>query len=253
MGPWVLFAGLRSEWGYDLMNIIPPLDGDIKDLNFLLFTGIRFYKTTAERQGRPSLGFSMCRCPGSTPYNSCESLGVPAAVRRAESTPFGPDPGHAGGESEPPPPSNFHPHSGTCTSMTQLEAARQGIVTPEMEYVAKREDLDPELIRAEVARGRMVIPANNVHLHEAAGADGHRHRRHVQDQRQHRQLGRHQQHRRRARKAAHGRPLRRRHGDGPVDRRNIDGIRQAIIDASPCRSARCRSTRCSRTSGRRET
>ncbi len=48
--------------------------------------------------------------------------------------------------------------------MTQLESARQGIVTPEMLYVAKREDLEPDLIRAEVARGRMVIPANVVHL-----------------------------------------------------------------------------------------
>src|SRR5689334_8060750 len=48
--------------------------------------------------------------------------------------------------------------------MTQLESARRGVVTPEMEYVAQREDLDPELIRAEVARGRMVIPANTVHL-----------------------------------------------------------------------------------------
>ena len=33
-----------------------------------------------------------------------------------------------------------------------------------MQFVAKREDLDPELIRAEVARGRMVIPANIDHL-----------------------------------------------------------------------------------------
>jgi phosphomethylpyrimidine synthase len=48
--------------------------------------------------------------------------------------------------------------------MTQLEAARQGTVTPEMRYVADREGLDPELIRSEVARGRMVIPANTVHL-----------------------------------------------------------------------------------------
>lgn len=48
--------------------------------------------------------------------------------------------------------------------MTQLEAARQGIVTEEMRYVARREDLDDELVRAEVARGRMVIPANHVHL-----------------------------------------------------------------------------------------
>ena len=48
--------------------------------------------------------------------------------------------------------------------MTQLESAREGLVTPEMEFVAKRESLEPELIRREVARGRMVIPANKVHL-----------------------------------------------------------------------------------------
>jgi phosphomethylpyrimidine synthase len=48
--------------------------------------------------------------------------------------------------------------------MTQLESARKGIVTQAMEFVARREDLDPELVRAEVARGRMVIPANIVHL-----------------------------------------------------------------------------------------
>src|SRR5438874_7955305 len=48
--------------------------------------------------------------------------------------------------------------------MTQLEAARQGVITPEMRFVAEREDLDVELIRDEVARGRMVIPANVVHL-----------------------------------------------------------------------------------------
>ncbi len=48
--------------------------------------------------------------------------------------------------------------------MTQLESAREGHITPEMEYVAKRENLSPELIRREVARGRLVIPANKVHL-----------------------------------------------------------------------------------------
>jgi phosphomethylpyrimidine synthase len=48
--------------------------------------------------------------------------------------------------------------------MTQIEAARTGEITKEMEFVAAREDLAPELIRAEVARGRMVIPANTVHL-----------------------------------------------------------------------------------------
>src|SRR4051794_26295089 len=48
--------------------------------------------------------------------------------------------------------------------MTQMESARKGVVTDEMRYVAEREDLDAELIRDEVARGRMVIPANKVHL-----------------------------------------------------------------------------------------
>src|SRR4051812_21591145 len=48
--------------------------------------------------------------------------------------------------------------------MTQIEQARLGIVTPEMDFVARREGLEPETVRAEVARGRMVIPANTVHL-----------------------------------------------------------------------------------------
>src|SRR5258708_4664243 len=48
--------------------------------------------------------------------------------------------------------------------MTQIAAARQGTITDAMAYVAKREDLEPELVRAEVARGRMVIPANKGHL-----------------------------------------------------------------------------------------
>lgn len=49
-------------------------------------------------------------------------------------------------------------------SQTQIQAARAGKITPEMEFVAKRENLTPELIRDEVAAGRMVIPANVVHL-----------------------------------------------------------------------------------------
>src|ERR1700722_14905939 len=48
--------------------------------------------------------------------------------------------------------------------MTQLESARDGAITPEMKFVAQREDLDAELVRSEVARGRMVIPANVNHL-----------------------------------------------------------------------------------------
>ena len=47
--------------------------------------------------------------------------------------------------------------------MTQLHYARKGIVTEEMAHVAKRERLDPELVRSEVASGRMIIPANVNH------------------------------------------------------------------------------------------
>jgi len=48
--------------------------------------------------------------------------------------------------------------------MTQIESARAGRITPEMEAVARAEQLDPGLIREETAQGRMVIPANTVHL-----------------------------------------------------------------------------------------
>lgn len=46
---------------------------------------------------------------------------------------------------------------------TQMHYARKGVITGEMEYVAKREKVSPELIRSEVARGRMIIPANIHH------------------------------------------------------------------------------------------
>jgi phosphomethylpyrimidine synthase len=45
-----------------------------------------------------------------------------------------------------------------------MHYARQGIITEEMEYVAKRENLPAESIREEVARGRMIIPANIRHV-----------------------------------------------------------------------------------------
>jgi phosphomethylpyrimidine synthase len=47
---------------------------------------------------------------------------------------------------------------------TQLQAARADEITPEMREVAQRESLAPEKVREEVAAGRMVIPANKVHL-----------------------------------------------------------------------------------------
>ncbi len=49
-------------------------------------------------------------------------------------------------------------------AVTQLALARQGVVTAAMKRVAQREELDPELIRSEIARGRLIIPANIHHL-----------------------------------------------------------------------------------------
>ena len=48
-------------------------------------------------------------------------------------------------------------------NQSQMHFARKGLITDEMEFVARREKLEPELIRSEVARGRMVIPANVNH------------------------------------------------------------------------------------------
>ncbi|MFS8070586.1 MAG: phosphomethylpyrimidine synthase ThiC, partial [Byssovorax sp.] len=49
-------------------------------------------------------------------------------------------------------------------NQSQMYFARKGILTEEMAYVALREKLEPELVRSEVARGRMIIPANVNHL-----------------------------------------------------------------------------------------
>jgi phosphomethylpyrimidine synthase len=48
-------------------------------------------------------------------------------------------------------------------NVSQMHYARLGIITEEMEYVAKREKLTAELVRDEVARGRAIIPANINH------------------------------------------------------------------------------------------
>src|SRR5262245_28577079 len=47
---------------------------------------------------------------------------------------------------------------------TQMAYARQGLITPEMEFVARREQLPAEAVRSEGGRGRMIIPANWNHV-----------------------------------------------------------------------------------------
>ena len=49
------------------------------------------------------------------------------------------------------------------TNMSQMHFARLGKVTEEMAFVAQKEKLSPELIRSEIAKGTMIIPANINH------------------------------------------------------------------------------------------
>ncbi|MBL8624547.1 MAG: phosphomethylpyrimidine synthase ThiC [Myxococcales bacterium] len=57
--------------------------------------------------------------------------------------------------------------AGDDGNRTQMHYARQGMITPEMRFIAIREGLDPvtgpEFVRSEVARGRAIIPANINH------------------------------------------------------------------------------------------
>src|SRR5437870_4851181 len=48
-------------------------------------------------------------------------------------------------------------------NVSQMHYARRGIVTPEMEFVAIREGVEPDFVREEVACGRAIIPANVNH------------------------------------------------------------------------------------------
>jgi hypothetical protein len=41
-GGWILFAGFRVQYGVDWTNVVPPLEGDVQYMNFLLTSGVRF-------------------------------------------------------------------------------------------------------------------------------------------------------------------------------------------------------------------
>ncbi|MBV8498296.1 MAG: phosphomethylpyrimidine synthase ThiC [Candidatus Eremiobacteraeota bacterium] len=48
-------------------------------------------------------------------------------------------------------------------NVTQMHYARRGEITPEMEFVALRENVEPDFVRAEIARGRAILPSNVNH------------------------------------------------------------------------------------------
>jgi phosphomethylpyrimidine synthase len=47
---------------------------------------------------------------------------------------------------------------------TQLQASKTGMITDEVKSIAQAENLSAELVRDEIAAGRLVIPANRLHL-----------------------------------------------------------------------------------------
>ena len=84
-------------------------------------------------------------------------------------------------------------------NFSQMHYARKGLITEEMEYVAEREKITPELVRDEVARGRMIIPANINHPELEPMCIGVASQ--VQDQREYRQFGVDFEHRRGTRRS----------------------------------------------------
>ena len=151
-------------------------------------------------------------------------------------------------------------------NVTQMHYARQGIITPEMEFIAIRENNnraayleslkavrpagrearradEPPASRAELrrqpaerdhprirAQRNRARPRHHPHQHQPPGirADDHRPQLPGEDQRQHRQLGARFQHPGRSREDDLGDPLGRRHRDGPVDRQ--EHPRDARVD-----------------------
>ena len=55
------------------------------------------------------------------------------------------------------------PNLKDCATPTQLFYAKNGVITPQMEAVAKTECLEAEFIRAQIAQGKLIIPANINH------------------------------------------------------------------------------------------
>ena len=86
-----------------------------------------------------------------------ERGGVGQSLPRASLAPESPN------GAEMPAALHNRPLRSTGAPVTQLQYARRGEITREMEFIALREGMKPEFVRDEVARGRAIIPANINH------------------------------------------------------------------------------------------
>jgi phosphomethylpyrimidine synthase len=100
---------------------------------------------SSQKQGTAPGSFALqSNIGGTTTFSSPDTPGMPAPSAKTAHD-FNPTP-------------NANP-------VTQLEHARLGTITPEMKRVAQREPhLSAEQVRDEIAAGRLIIPANLVHL-----------------------------------------------------------------------------------------
>ncbi|WP_282436137.1 phosphomethylpyrimidine synthase ThiC [Aciditerrimonas ferrireducens] len=119
---------------------------------------VRLYDTSGPG-GDPETGLPRLREPWLTARGDCE-----------ERKPMGP--GAATGADREGERAGFPPFRGPARAVrrakagrrpTQLAYARAGVVTAEMAFAALREGVDPEVVRAEVAAGRAIVPANVNH------------------------------------------------------------------------------------------
>jgi phosphomethylpyrimidine synthase len=111
--------------------------------------------------------------PGSDPRTGLPALRGAWVIERADSETYDgaprPEPDQAkarsGDPAASPTPASTRPprRARPGRRVTQLHHARRGLVTPEMEFVAVREGVDPTYVLDEVARGRAIIPANVNH------------------------------------------------------------------------------------------
>jgi phosphomethylpyrimidine synthase len=122
--------------------------------------------------------------PGSVPERGLPALRAPWIAGRGDTVEYEGRPvsrrddGRAAARRsdapQPWPGAACRPRRAAGAPVTQLAYARAGRVTEEMQFVAVREQMDPELVRAEVAAGRAIIPANVNHPESEPMAIGRR-------------------------------------------------------------------------------
>ncbi len=146
-------AGVRVPFAEVTLSDTPGPDGPVPN------PPVRLYDTSGPGSV-PTEGLPPLRRPWILGRGDVEEITGRPVDRR--------DDGRAAVRREGPGPDGFpngprRPLRSRSGPVTQLHYARRGEITPEMEFVATREGVDAELVRAEVASGRAILPANVNH------------------------------------------------------------------------------------------